>query len=257
MDSNYLVNLMIQQGKLPSEVYKYIRINEGLLKTLINGEIWFPSPLRFNDPFDCQLDDQTIWTDDLIREYLTTISNGVNLDIDKIINEKKFSTDSFSEYYTETQRKITSQKGVTCFTNRPCNMLMWGHYADSHQGVCLKFDITKDTTDFFKFTFKVQYSKNYPQIDFLKERNNAAKIIMTTKSDYWSYEDEIRTIKESGDKVYPFDKQSLREIIFGINSTDNNIKTIKNICKSNGYVDLKFKKVYIKPKSFNIEIIDI
>ena len=80
---------------------------------------------------------------------------------------------------------------------------------------------------------------------------------MTTKLDCWSYEDEIRTIKECGDKVYPFDKQSLREIIFGINATDNNIKTIKNICKSNGYVDLKFKKVFLMPNNYKFKIIDI
>lgn len=259
MKTNDLTYEMIAQGKLPSEVYKFIKIDENLLKTLINGEIWFPSPLSFNDPFDCQIDDQTDWSYESIRKYLTSIFPKTENDqsIEAKIKEYNLTPENFSKYYTEKQKLITSRYGVTCFTNRPCNMLMWAHYADSHKGICMKFDILKDNTDFFNLTFKVDYTTKFPKINFVKDVNEAGKIIMTTKSEYWNYENEIRTIKSEGDKNYPFDKNSLVEIIFGINTSEVNIKTIKSICSCNGYPDVKFKRVVIKPQSFNFEVINL
>ena len=32
---------------------------------------------------------------------------------------------------------------ISCFTKQPLNPLMWAHYADSHNGVVIAFDMTK------------------------------------------------------------------------------------------------------------------
>ena len=244
---------MIEKG-FPRYIYKYMNIDDNLINTLSNGELWFSSPLKFNDPFDCQLNDQTEWSNKTIIEYLSSL----NLKDEKIylFLSKYHTPELFSEYFKVNMKSIISKMGVSCFTISPKNMLMWSHYAASNAGVCLKFDIYKDKS-FFKQSFWVEYSLDYPKIDYLKDRNVATIISMCTKSKHWSYEDEIRTIKNHGDKTYPFDKNSLSEIIFGVKTNVGKINLIMDKCQNYGYNNLSFKKVVFKPNCFDVEIFDV
>ena len=42
-------------------------------------------------------------------------------------------------------KRVAQRKGIACFLSNCDNLLMWAHYADSHKGVCLKFNILEDT----------------------------------------------------------------------------------------------------------------
>lgn len=33
-----------------------------------------------------------------------------------------------------------------CMAKKPDNILMWSHYADSHKGVCFRFDLLQDSS---------------------------------------------------------------------------------------------------------------
>ena len=48
---------------------------------------------------------------------------------------------------------------IYCLSARPDSQLMWGHYADHHQGVCLEFNVR--TRDFSSAT-EVNYNADYP-----------------------------------------------------------------------------------------------
>lgn len=90
---------------------------------------------------------------------------------------------------------------------------MWSHYADSHKGFCIEYDLTK--VDFNKnqfVLFPVKYSHKRPPIPWTSMLNNNETsinkkvlydIIMSvlTKDDIWSYENEWRFINLS--KVNP------------------------------------------------------
>ncbi|MDD4778948.1 MAG: DUF2971 domain-containing protein [Fermentimonas sp.] len=253
MEFNDFVKKMIHKG-IPSEVFKYMRIDDYLFNTLEKGELWFSSPLNFNDPFDCQLNDQTEWTLSEMVEYL----NSINIPKDKmdLFLSEYHSPELFSQYFTKQMKSIISTMGVTCFTISPKNMIMWSHYGNSHTGVCLKFDMRKDL-DFFKQSFMVDYSSDYPKYDYIQNRGFATVLSMTTKSEHWSYENEVRTIRTKGNKAYAFDKNSLTEIIFGVKADDQNIKLVIDKCQNNGYNNLEFKKIVFKPMSFDIEIISL
>lgn len=160
MDKKKVLELhrqMIKDGKIPTELYKHTTISNNLYKTLINAELWFAAPTSFNDPFDCQINDQTSWTDDNIRDYVTRTAQatGQTIDPEDVVRKNQQFPGSFNKFFTDNLKKLLSKQGVACFLPNPDNLLLWAHYSSSHTGVCLKFDITKDE-DLFALTFAVK-----------------------------------------------------------------------------------------------------
>lgn len=260
MDKKKVLELhkqMIKDGKIPTELYKHTTISNNLYKTLLNAELWFAAPTSFNDPFDCQINDQTNWTDANIRDYLTRTAQATRqlIDPEDVVRKNQQSPGSFNKFFKDNYKKLLSKQGVACFLPNPDNLLLWAHYSSSHTGVCLKFDITKDE-DLFALTFAVKYSKDYPQFDYLTERDQLVNKAMLTKSIHWKYEDEIRVIKTKFGN-HPFKKESLKEIIFGCKADPNEIRTIRQIVTNANYPDLKLRQLKLKDNEYDVEIVDI
>ena len=260
MDKKKVLELhrqMIKEGKIPTELYKHTTISNNLYKTLINSELWFAAPTSFNDPFDCQINDKTNWTDENIRDYVirTAQATGQKIDPYDVIRKNQQFPGSFNKFFTDNFKKVLSKQGVSCFLPNPNNLLLWAHYSSSHTGVCLKFDITKDE-DLFAMTFAIKYSKDYPQFDYLIDRDQIVDKAMRTKSIHWQYEDEIRVFKPKFG-IYPFAKESLKEIIFGCKADPSEIRAIRQILTNANYPDLTLKQVRLRDNEFDIEIVEI
>lgn len=253
-----LLKEIISSGRLPSVLYKHTKISEFLYDALRKSELWFSSPLSFNDPFDCQVDDDTQWTPEIIKEYIKSANEntGGNVNPDEIVFKEKQNPGSFAKLFTAGYRNVLANTGVACFVANPSNLLLWSHYSDSHKGVCLKYDITEDY-ELFALTKKMDYLHEYPKFDFVKERNKEyiGKAIFT-KSNVWKYEDEIRTIQPMYGS-YPINKRCLKEIIFGCKTEPNKIQEIRELIKDAEYTGILFKQVMLKSKSFDIEINEI
>lgn len=134
--------------------------------------------------------------------------------------------DSDYDYYSqekciENLRKIAY---IKCFSETYTNNLMWAHYADSYNGICIEYDVSKLTDKkIIKQIFPVCYFKNrnmYADVTLLSEfvkgdkdleATKDAKGIFLSKSDVWKYEKEWRICvmndensKENVEKT-PFD----------------------------------------------------
>jgi len=248
----------IDQGLIPGAIFKYIKIDKCFYDSLLNAQLWFADPTTFNDPFDCQIDDQTNWNEDSIKQYFNdwNLQKKENIDPGDLIIQNHKQPGSFSNYFNREFKNIFKTIGVSCFAKTPDNPLMWAHYADSHRSVCLKFDITLDP-DFFQLTCKMNYSTEYPYIDYQKDKNLVFIKAIQTKSCIWSYENEIRVIKLSKPGLYNFERSSLKAIIFGYNTTDDDILKIRTLAKDSKYIGLTYQKVRLMPNSYEIEIVDI
>lgn len=260
MDKNRTIELhnkMVSEGKIPTVLYKHTSISTNLKNSLKEAELYFADPTSFNDPFDCQINDQTNWTDDLIKDYVTytTKLSGEKIKPEDVVQQNRNTPGSFAKHFTTTFKKNLAKIGVTCFLPSPNNLLLWAHYSASHKGVCLKFDITKDP-NFFALTFSVRYSKDYPVFDYLTERKQLVHKAVLTKSDHWKYEAEIRTLQKTFGK-YPFKKECLTEIIFGCKSDPKEIAEIRQIIEEAKYPNLKFKQVKLKDNKYDIDILEI
>lgn len=90
------------------------------------------------------------------------------------------------------RKAIAEKEGLVCFSQSWRNPLLWSHYADSHRGVALGFDVPRE------LLVPVRYIQGMPKVKFLDEKTKQATIDSTldqlryTKFSDWRYEDEVR-----------------------------------------------------------------
>ncbi|MBR6012726.1 MAG: DUF2971 domain-containing protein [Selenomonadaceae bacterium] len=211
-------------------------------KNIKGSKLYFNTPDSFNDPFD-SASSYNISSES--REKLFDIfeqQTRGKLSNDLIKEARKISGSEFNKIFKSTDYDPlhNSKRGITCFSRKNDNILMWAHYANNHQGVCLGFDIDENDKHLKKFfdesndqkffpkgkacrIFPMKYvsAKERPLIDMSNERKSWAEIL-TFKSDLWSYEKEVRiAILSFNTKTFPrtlhYQPNCFKEIICGAN----------------------------------------
>lgn len=250
-----LVAQMVNDKKLPQIVYRMRSVNSFLYDSLINNQLWFSNPQDFNDPFDCDIN-MTFKKSSLARKqsyfdnYLKPLFNAREL---TNINTSNISNADFEILLNRAAKKIVRKKGLACFLSNCDNLLMWAHYADSHRGVCLKFDVLEDTT-FFSPAKAVRYTQEYPEYDYLDDKNEFVNEMFFTKSNEWSYEGEVRVLKNRKGN-YSFKPKALKEIILGCKITENDKNTITKLIKI-FYPHCNIKLAVMDSHSFSLNFIN-
>lgn len=99
----------------------------------------------------------------------------------------RFIFHGFPQAYINEIIKLTYPAGyVACFMDDYTNPVVWAHYGDGHQGVCLKYK-TQDMDGYpaialqsvqgwetFKFK-KIRYANEFPPIDFFRSLGRLSK----------------------------------------------------------------------------------
>ena len=128
------------------------------------------------------------------------------------------------------------------------NILMWSHYANNHNGVCIGYDMSHYNPNGDKKLplFDVIYSNKRVEwpTDFLdismgvlENRRDLIEIVvetMITKSKCWEYEQESRLISINEGTIYDNIETSgiVKEVIIGCNVKDDEVKSIKEYVTS-------------------------
>ena len=107
------------------------------------------------------------------------------------VNAAQFIRDKFHE-------RASKQFGIFCLSEEKLNLLMWSHYANSHIGFVVGFDME---SDFFKNGYslpiwkpkKTHYTQERPS-KFFNELSSDMKEFFYTKGDVWRYENEWRML---------------------------------------------------------------
>lgn len=120
---------------------------------------------------------------------------------------------------------MSKSRGLICFSEIHTNPVQWAHYAESHTGVCLAFEIEDH------LLLKIKYEEVRPNHIDLNSHgllpDSIKNKMLTTKFKDWSYEQERRMVpklNDSTDGIYyePFSEiGKLKEIILGIRFRDN------------------------------------
>jgi DUF2971 family protein len=203
----------------PSCLYKYKRFGSDaernqLRSILIDHKLFFSSRTKFNDPFDCLVPSFKDVPRHLIKKFIQRRSREIGIASDR--NEARrfyqnFNLDKFQEDLQTEVNKI----GILCLTEDPLDMLMWGHYADAHTGVCLQFSVSP-TDPFFGRAQPVTYSIKRPKFDPDRSYQENAEAAILTKSIDWMYEHEWRILELStGPATYRFPTDKLTGLILG------------------------------------------
>lgn len=131
----------------------------------------------------------------------------------------KFREHAVRGLVTDFKDKYGQQSGLLCFSKDWISPALWSHYGKRHTGICLGFDVPRDQVH--EVNYEEDRDEVQPgtlQIDPILEHR-----LISTKSEHWSYEEEIRVIvslntaKQEGKLFFrPFDQDLvLREVILG------------------------------------------
>jgi len=113
------------------------------------------------------------------------------------------------------KKEMAGEVGILCFSKGWRNPVLWSHYADSHRGICLGFDVIED-----RLLRPVRYVKQRTPFTLPPAKEAISELLFTKYWD-WSYEQEWRGWFNLGDYsdgnyFYRFDERvQLREVIRG------------------------------------------
>jgi hypothetical protein len=163
-------------NRFPSKLYKYVPAAR--IDILQNARVRFTPPAVFNDPFEM--------LPVLLRAYFASEAHKLD--------------DAPRDFARDKRRAegIRGAIGVLSLTEKPCNLLMWSHYADQHRGFVIEFDASHpffqprgSPRDEFHHVRRVEYTRQRPSTpieSFVGPRT------LLTKSVEWRYEREWRML---------------------------------------------------------------
>lgn len=205
MDSNsaftyaHLIELLFDElSEMPiydgeaQELYRFTKLTNlnkdtsNIQKPVINdiktNSLTLANPKYFNDPMD-----------PILREWIKLKEKKDHID-KKLFNDLDKSLDNL--------RICCLSKQVNINENVYINPLMWAHYADSHKGICIKYEITKESIAAHndkKHVLRindVRYRRRKAMSDYITLDN-----ALLAKGECWDYEHEQRLIYFSKDSI--------------------------------------------------------
>lgn len=201
----------IAQGMIPRYLYKYTSV-ENCLRMIKDGTLYFADYHTFNDPFECKAVIDTKNTFDEWNAFL--IQNGV-----PFVEARECALQIASDpkrAEQEIERCVLANQNTTgflCLTGKNDNLLMWAHYAQQHEGCCVKLDLLNDVDLFFRIK-SVDYDNNYLHYNYLRNHGGAFDAICH-KSKEWEYEEEYRVMSFNHIGAKEMRSGTLKEVYLG------------------------------------------
>jgi hypothetical protein len=271
------------------KLYRYYSASKGIA-AITHSRLCLTPPEFFNDPFEFapasarDLTDQEIAAHiktrhhrDIVRQALTELGEYsgtkrvfpkwlvTNFDTLFPILKNRFR--GAAAEIESTFTKIVSRHFVVCcFSGSPDNLLMWSHYAESHGGMVVAYEINAKL--FPNGTFaQVTYSADRVTVEPLffaatAPYDKSIMRTMLTKSIDWEYEHEYRVVLPIKDCIseqhpngtyYYLDLllSSTSEVIVGARCSDATIAAVREACRQ--YPNVITKKASLSKKRFAID----
>lgn len=199
--------------------------------------------------------------ENLNQLFLSSSGEHFNINISEILK------DSWNKYF-----------GVLSLTQSNCNIPMWSHYAQNHEGFVIEFNLEnkffkseKNDKEIARQIKPVQYATKRNEINFIEGGDNKNSIleriadeVFFMKSSHWQDEEEIRILDKltshsrkfsAGDQeiyLFDFEPKAISAVYFGLNvssKTQSKINAIldydlfRHVRRFEGQLDLKEYKI--------------
>lgn len=245
---------------IPAKIYKYQSASIQSLINLKSQYIYFNSSNKFNDPFDCNI---KLKFRDLTEKEIKELKRYFLKDINDETWKKEldnFSSSRFLEIANNLMKEridnVYKNKGISCFSEKNDNQLMWSHYASSGKGFCLEFDTQIES---FQKLLPVEYVDEPPFLDFVEmvtsEEKYLLRKLLCLKSSDWAYEKEWRCFHNEINKAYVYEPNALTGVYFGSEIETELLEIICLILQGQN-PNVKFYQGIKSEDSFNIDFKD-
>lgn len=279
---------------IPDIFYKYREFNTYTLDSLCSDEVYFSNPKDFNDPFDCNPSIKCDSSIEELKELLTVlITNRIEKEVLSNLKKSKLKGENAHAHakrvalhkakqvlheiaYESTNPEYTSAeaeercsltqaitieikehytKGVFSLAADCLNPLMWSHYADEHNGICIGYSVERDPKPkpqkaIYNGGRVIKTSVIHKAIvrGLKSATNKLEQAILLRKSREWRYEKEWRLIGSQGIQDSPL---LLREIVFGLRCKASVKYTVVKALE-NRLFDVKFYEIRIAGDGYEL-----
>ncbi len=170
------------------------------------------------------------------EEQMATIAKSIRED-------PSFLRPKIAQQSAEIADAINQRYRVYCLSTKPDLELMWAHYCEKHQGVCLEFGTDNEV---FASALKIEYRESYPKYDVTSDNDYENIAPLIHKSSAWAYENEYRLIAQERANSTPHQtlkcdanlltlpNRSLQSIILGCSATMETRALVKKIVAEHG-----------------------
>jgi hypothetical protein len=204
---------------------------------IVRSRFRLNAPSSFNDPYEFNVDISLESTQEerlrrftqLVAEQAPDAAEGRRV---QMVTDLMTRPDA--EHVKRCQaslERIRHQSGVLCFAGDPRSLLMWSHYAENHEGVCLQFERIRDFP-VLGHAVHVDYQEQFPRANWVVDFMKGVGEMLMTKHDGWKYEEECRiTSIYDANRYLQVRPDALRAIIFGCRISESNRKIVDGLLK--------------------------
>jgi hypothetical protein len=221
-------------------LFKYSPVTEYSLDSLRTSDFWFSTPRSFNDPFDCAITLAEDALQESVEHALRSITADPRYVAGSIPPERWQADERDAQAFTAFRNRLFSvldNAGVLCLAEACDDLLMWGHYGNSHRGICIGFQRDPSTV-LGKAAQPVNYRSDYPRLSFadFDPAINPRSLdwLWLTKAAAWSYEREWRVLMPQGNRLYSMDAP-ITTVVFGACISDVDRRTVVEAAAAGGH----------------------
>lgn len=279
----------------PEYVFRYLKFSARTIESLCHDQLYFANPVDFNDPLDCQPSIESDSNRNTLRKILSelirrrvfseTIASLNNAKVKgenaiahaKMMSEQIVQSELSNIAYHATnpdydvsvedaecfiltsdiQMELLKQydRGVCCFSSEANNPLLWSHYGDQHNGICVGYNLERNPKPILQ---KVIYggsrivNTSLIAQAILDNNPNAQELldskVLLIKALPWNYEDEWRLLGKRGIQDSTLE---LKNITFGLRCPPAVIHTVMTSLESREKIE--FYKIYRVKGSFELK----
>ncbi|HCE46125.1 MAG TPA: hypothetical protein DET40_21485 [Lentisphaeria bacterium] len=270
--------------KKPLNLYKYLSNRlDRIGDVLIHNRVFFSSPAKFNDPFDCargirfpdpdnlskkDVGDWQKYFLHLAQEREDGHDKAENIrDADSAFSNGKHRNKNFIKESEKSIEEVILQhgktQGVFCLSETPSSVSMWAHYASNHEGVVIEFDHRKliDEHGVVR-SFSVRYGESLPTLsEYLKATNSKdpldfSKIFFCRKSKEWKTEKEWRFFTKPPDRHLDLPAGAITRVILGYRMPPETRDLIKAWVQSLN-IPIQLAKSVSSGNSFKMDLVPL
>ncbi len=187
-------------------LYKYVTPLRALacIPEVGDGTLRATQPASLNDPFECAVKPVYVFREETeenreLAKVLTEINKSKPVTEEDVQHARREHGSLFTRQLITEQ--FSTRFGIVSFTKQPRHPLMWSHYTTDGSGFVIGYDFAEleKIAGLLGHLRKVTYSEEPAVICgpiVVVSPDSNLPILLSVKSDHWSYEDEWRLIVE-------------------------------------------------------------